>query len=307
MILIKAIRWLSMLYTLTAFVLPYNSLGLPCPPHDQVCVSSIGLLVPGGNPPVFPVPNRTSAPAVPPLGLLFLGGSGARNGRPRWRLMSVVAHGRNIPDNFSPGHAGAALFVGFRARFTAARATGRTPRLRRSRRLRAVRRDPRGLSRACGIGASCFGPFSVSPLAMLFHLSSIRPTSGAIAGLPSPSDCDWMPPRNLGLSQALGVDLYLHQQHGDSSTSSGRALLQMSGVFAEFERAILLERIGAGLARAKAQGKQLGRPRAKRCPHPQAPQQGARHGHHPQAARLRHGHSVGAQDRGLSLNFAATD
>jgi DNA invertase Pin-like site-specific DNA recombinase len=63
--------------------------------------------------------------------------------------------------------------------------------------------------------------------------------------------------------QALGVDLYLHQQHVDSSTPSGRALLQMSGVFAEFERAMLLERIGAGLARAKAQGKQLGRPRAK--------------------------------------------
>jgi len=63
--------------------------------------------------------------------------------------------------------------------------------------------------------------------------------------------------------QSLGVDLYLHQQHVDSSTPSGRALLQMSGVFAEFERAILLERIGAGLARAKAQGKQLGRPRAK--------------------------------------------
>ena len=63
--------------------------------------------------------------------------------------------------------------------------------------------------------------------------------------------------------QSLGVDLYLHQQHVDSSTPSGRALLQMSGVFAEFERAMLLERIGAGLARAKAQGKQLGRPRAK--------------------------------------------
>jgi DNA invertase Pin-like site-specific DNA recombinase len=63
--------------------------------------------------------------------------------------------------------------------------------------------------------------------------------------------------------QSLGVDLYLHQQHVDSSTPSGRALLQMSGVFAEFERAMLLERIGAGLARAKAQGKRLGRPRAK--------------------------------------------
>ena len=52
--------------------------------------------------------------------------------------------------------------------------------------------------------------------------------------------------------QALNVDLYLHQQHVDSSTPSGPAPLQMSGVFAEFERAKLKERIYAGLARARA-------------------------------------------------------
>lgn len=63
--------------------------------------------------------------------------------------------------------------------------------------------------------------------------------------------------------QSLGVDLYLHQQAVDTSTPSGRALLQMSGVFAEFERAMLLERVASGLARARAEGKTLGRPRAK--------------------------------------------
>ena len=63
--------------------------------------------------------------------------------------------------------------------------------------------------------------------------------------------------------QSLGVDLYLHQQHVDSSTPSGRALLQMSGVFAEFERAMLKERVHAGLARARAQGKTLGRRRTR--------------------------------------------
>jgi len=63
--------------------------------------------------------------------------------------------------------------------------------------------------------------------------------------------------------QALGVDIYLHQQAVDSSTPAGRALLQMSGVFAEFERAMLQERVATGLARAKAEGKTLGRPRAK--------------------------------------------
>jgi DNA invertase Pin-like site-specific DNA recombinase len=59
----------------------------------------------------------------------------------------------------------------------------------------------------------------------------------------------------------LGVDLYLHQQAVDSSTPSGRAMLSMCGVFAEFERGIIAERVRAGLNRARAQGKQLGRPR----------------------------------------------
>src|SRR3712207_4268150 len=56
------------------------------------------------------------------------------------------------------------------------------------------------------------------------------------------------------------ADLYLHQQGLDTSTPSGRAMYQMLGVFAEFERAIIVERTKAGLARARAQGKKLGRP-----------------------------------------------
>lgn len=60
----------------------------------------------------------------------------------------------------------------------------------------------------------------------------------------------------------LGVDLYLHQQGIDTTTPSGRAMFQMCGVFAEFERAMIRERVMAGLARAKAQGKKLGRPKA---------------------------------------------
>ena len=60
--------------------------------------------------------------------------------------------------------------------------------------------------------------------------------------------------------QALGVDLYLHQQGLDTSTPSGRAMFQMCGVFAEFERAMLVERTKAGLARARAKGMRLGRP-----------------------------------------------
>lgn len=56
------------------------------------------------------------------------------------------------------------------------------------------------------------------------------------------------------------VGLYLHQQGLDTSTSAGRAMFQMLGVFAEFERALIRERVMAGLARAKAEGKTLGRP-----------------------------------------------
>lgn len=65
----------------------------------------------------------------------------------------------------------------------------------------------------------------------------------------------------LGELHAKGVDLYLHQQGLDTGTPAGKALFQMMGVFAEFERAIIRERVRSGLERAKAQGKVLGRRR----------------------------------------------
>lgn len=61
--------------------------------------------------------------------------------------------------------------------------------------------------------------------------------------------------------RAAGGDLYLHQQAVDTTTPAGKALLQMSGVFAEFERSMIVDRVNAGLARARAEGKQLGRPK----------------------------------------------
>ena len=60
---------------------------------------------------------------------------------------------------------------------------------------------------------------------------------------------------------AKGVDLYLHQQNIDTSTPSGKAMFQMAGVFAEFERRMIQERVRAGLERAREQGKVLGRPK----------------------------------------------
>jgi len=59
---------------------------------------------------------------------------------------------------------------------------------------------------------------------------------------------------------ARHVDLYLHQQGIDTTTPAGKAMFQMMGVFAEFERSMIHERVMAGLARARAEGTQLGRP-----------------------------------------------
>ena len=47
---------------------------------------------------------------------------------------------------------------------------------------------------------------------------------------------------------ALGIDLFLHQQGLDTTTPAGKAMFQMLGVFAEFERAIIQERVRAGLS-----------------------------------------------------------
>ena len=63
---------------------------------------------------------------------------------------------------------------------------------------------------------------------------------------------------------AAGVDLFLHQQGLDTTTPAGKALFQMMGVFAEFERSMIQERVRAGLRRAKDDGKKLGRPRIAR-------------------------------------------
>ena len=59
---------------------------------------------------------------------------------------------------------------------------------------------------------------------------------------------------------ALRIDLFLHQQGLDTTTPAGKALFHMMGVFAEFERSIIQERVRAGLKRARSEGKRLGRP-----------------------------------------------
>jgi DNA invertase Pin-like site-specific DNA recombinase len=60
--------------------------------------------------------------------------------------------------------------------------------------------------------------------------------------------------------KGYGVGLYLHAQAVDTTTPGGKALLQMAGVFAEFEREMIRERVLAGQARARASGVRFGRP-----------------------------------------------
>jgi len=57
------------------------------------------------------------------------------------------------------------------------------------------------------------------------------------------------------------VDLFLYQQGINTTTPAGKMLFQMLDIFAAFERAMIQERVNAGLKRAKAKGKRLGRPR----------------------------------------------
>lgn len=64
----------------------------------------------------------------------------------------------------------------------------------------------------------------------------------------------------LGELRARNVDLYLHVQGLDTSTPAGRAMFQLLGVFAEFERAMIVDRVKAGISRARQSGKRLGRP-----------------------------------------------
>jgi DNA invertase Pin-like site-specific DNA recombinase len=61
--------------------------------------------------------------------------------------------------------------------------------------------------------------------------------------------------------EAVGVALVLHHQAIDTTTPAGRMFFQATGAFAEFERAMIRSCVTAGLARAKARGVRLGRPR----------------------------------------------
>jgi hypothetical protein len=53
----------------------------------------------------------------------------------------------------------------------------------------------------------------------------------------------------------MRIDLFLHQQGIDTTTPAGKAMYQLMGVFAEFERSMIIqERVRAGLKRAVSEG-----------------------------------------------------
>ena len=58
----------------------------------------------------------------------------------------------------------------------------------------------------------------------------------------------------------LGVGFVSLTEALDLTTPAGRAMAGLLAVFSEFEREILRERVRAGLAHARANGKRLGRP-----------------------------------------------
>jgi putative DNA-invertase from lambdoid prophage Rac len=59
---------------------------------------------------------------------------------------------------------------------------------------------------------------------------------------------------------ALGVGVVSLSEALDMTTLSGRALVGMLAVFAEFERDILRDRVRAGIAQARKEGRPHGRP-----------------------------------------------
>jgi DNA invertase Pin-like site-specific DNA recombinase len=60
---------------------------------------------------------------------------------------------------------------------------------------------------------------------------------------------------------ALGVAFISLRDNLDLSTPSGRLMFQIIGAMAEFERALIQERVRAGIRNARAKGKRMGRPR----------------------------------------------
>jgi len=63
--------------------------------------------------------------------------------------------------------------------------------------------------------------------------------------------------------QRLGVEFVSYQQGIETISPQGKLIFSIMGALAEFERSLIISRVRAGIRRARAQGKRLGRPRAE--------------------------------------------
>ena len=63
--------------------------------------------------------------------------------------------------------------------------------------------------------------------------------------------------------KALGIDFVSLTEGIDTTTPTGQLLFSIVGAVAQFERELIAERVRAGIARARRQGKQIGRPRVQ--------------------------------------------
>ena len=63
--------------------------------------------------------------------------------------------------------------------------------------------------------------------------------------------------------RALGIDFISYTEGVDTTTPTGQLLFHVVGAVAQFERDLIVERVRAGMAHARAMGKRIGRPRAQ--------------------------------------------
>lgn len=60
--------------------------------------------------------------------------------------------------------------------------------------------------------------------------------------------------------RVLGIDFISLHESMDTLTPQGKLMFAINAAFAEFERALIRERVRSGIANARAKGKRLGRP-----------------------------------------------
>jgi DNA invertase Pin-like site-specific DNA recombinase len=61
--------------------------------------------------------------------------------------------------------------------------------------------------------------------------------------------------------QSLGIDFISYQENIDTTTPTGELIFHVMASLAQFESSLISQRVKAGMARAKAQGKQISRPK----------------------------------------------